>query len=200
MAYEGCSLVTVLTELFWPHLNCFWLPNEKAIVDIFCVFVIIWPTNRLNRQVLIHLNWQPLTGDGRHNAKYCRFLFSRSCTTINVMNMGHLLSTYRLIHVPGGFFVHVWAGMCVKQKCVLLGTIMASKSSLIWKISMTLLNSLAGLISLWHFWLGMTYRMKSCSIDVKSWDTMDRCMWTSSIDIYSRIVGLWPNLVHSSSR
>jgi len=36
MDYEGCSPVTVLTELFWPHLNCVWLPIEKTAVDIFC--------------------------------------------------------------------------------------------------------------------------------------------------------------------
>ena len=35
MDYEDCSLVTVLTELFWPHLNCIWLHNEKTAVDIF---------------------------------------------------------------------------------------------------------------------------------------------------------------------
>jgi len=36
MDYEVCSLVTVPTELFWPHLNCIWLPDDKTTVDIFC--------------------------------------------------------------------------------------------------------------------------------------------------------------------
>jgi hypothetical protein len=35
MDYKGCSLDTVLTELFLPHLNCIWLPNEKTTLGIF---------------------------------------------------------------------------------------------------------------------------------------------------------------------